>query len=217
VVRGVAAAVLAAALAVACSTAPEADGPDGSTPTASPTGTGETEILEFVGDGAPLDPGRYTNAHFEPPLSFEIGRGWLGGHSHAEFFDVQREEGVLLGFGRPTFVMGAEGEVDVSGLGAEDALRTIASTDGLDADPVTPTSIDGRRAFELRFRTNESVPLFGGDDGTFSIEPGAQRLLAVEVDGTLVLVVDDVWARPGERADALVQDVIDSIRFDPGA
>jgi hypothetical protein len=212
----VAAAALAAALAVACTTAPDADGPAGSSPTASPTGTGETEILQFEGDGAQLDPGRYTNDEFEPPLSFAIGSGWLGGHSHDEFFDVQREEGVLLGFGRPTFVFGAEGEVDVEGLGAEDALGTIASIDRLNADPVRPTSIDGRRAFELRFRTNESVPLFGGDDGTFSIEPGAQRLLAVEVDGTLVLVVDDVWARPRDRADALVQGVIDSIRFDPG-
>ena len=111
--------------------------------------------------------------------------------------------------------MGADGEVDVGGLGAEDALRTIATIDGLDADPVTATSIDGRRAFELRFRTDRNILLFGGDDGAFTIEPGAQRLLAVDVDGTLVLVVDDVWAEPRERADAIVQGVIDSIRFDP--
>jgi streptogramin lyase len=173
------------------------------------------EPWAFEGEGKSLEPGRYAFDEFEPPLSFEVGPGWLGGHSHGEFFDVQREEGVLLGFGRPRVVFGAEGEVDVGGLGAEDALRTIATIDALDADPVSPTSIDGRRAFELRFRTDASTPLFGGDDGTFAIEPGGQRLLAVEVDGTLVLVVDDVWAEPRERLDALVQGVIDSIRFDP--
>ena len=178
--------------------------------------TPPVEPSAFEGDGTQLQPGRYAFDEFDPPLSFEIGGGWLGGHSHGEFFDVQREEGVLLGFGRPRFVLGTEGEVDVGDLGPEDALRTIASIDGLDADPITPTSIDGRRAFELRFRADQSTALFGGDDGTFSIEPGVQRLLAVGVDGALVLVVDDVWAEPHGRAESLVQGVIDSIRFDPG-
>ncbi|HEX5936120.1 MAG TPA: hypothetical protein VFZ75_00285 [Actinomycetota bacterium] len=194
--------VVLVGLAVACGAAPEQRSPPSSP---SPTA--------FVGDGAPLEPGRYTYDAFEPRMSFEIGPGWVGGHAHAEFFDVQREEGVLLGFARPGFVLGAEGEVDADDLDPAAALRTIASIDELEAEPVTPTTIDGLRAFELRFRTTESVPLFGGDDGEFTIEDGSNRLLAVDVDDTLVLVVDDVWAEPRGQVDALVQDVIDSIRF----
>ena len=180
-------------------------------------GNMEPWAAAFIGDGAPLEPGRYTYDAFEPRMTFQIGPGWVGGHAHAEFFDVQREEGVLLGFARPAFVLGAEGEVDADGLVPEEALRTIASIEELEAEPVTPTSIDGRPASELRFRTaSDIVPLFGGDDGTFGIEEGTNRLLAVDVDGTLVLIVDDVWAEPRGDVDALVQGVIDSIRFHEG-
>jgi hypothetical protein len=83
----------------------------------------------------------------------------------------------------------------------------------LEDEAVTQTSIDGRRAYELRFRSAGSVPLFGGEDGTFTIEEGSNRLIAVEVDGRLVLIVDDVWAEPRGDVDALVQGVIDSVRF----
>ena len=92
---------------------------------------------------------------------------------------------------------------------------TIATIDAVDADAVVATSIDGHRAYELRFRTTASVPLFGGDDGTFTIEEGTHRLLALNIEGTLVLIVDDVTVRSREPVDALVQGVIDSVRFDP--
>ena len=68
---------------------------------------------------------------------------------------------------------------------------------------------------KIRFRTTASVPLFGGDEGTFTIEEGTHRLLALTIDGALVLIVDDVWAEPRDPVDALVQGVIDSVRFDP--
>jgi hypothetical protein len=176
-------------------------------------GNMEPWALSFAVDGTPLEPGRYAYDAFEPSMTFEIGPGWIGGHAHAEFFDIQREEGVLLGFARPGFVLGVEGEVEADGLDPETALRTIASIEELEAEPVAATSIDGRPAYELRFRTSESVSLFGGDEGTFTIEAGSNRLLSVDVDGALVLVVDDVWAEPRGSADALVQGVIDSIRF----
>jgi hypothetical protein len=185
------------------------DGGDDAVPSAPTTPSASA----FVGDGAPLEPGRYTFDAFEPPMTFEIGPGWVGGHAHAEFFDVQREEGVLLGFARPSFVLGVEGELDAEGLDPEVALTTIASIDELEAGPVTSTIVDGRPASELRFRTSDIVPLFGGDDGTFGIDAGANRLIAVDVDGTLVVIVDDVWAEPRGDVDALVQGVIDSIRF----
>jgi DNA-binding beta-propeller fold protein YncE len=172
------------------------------------------EAAAFEGDGTSLRPGRYAYAQFAPSLSLEIGPGWIGGHMHAEFFDVQREEGVLLGFARPAFVLGARGEVEAAGLAPDDALRTIATIDALDADAVAATSIDGHRAYEVRFRTSASVPLFGGDEGTFTIEEGTHRLLALTIDGALALIVDDVWAEPRDPADALVQGVIDSVRFD---
>ena len=65
---------------------------------------------------------------------------------HAEFFDVQREEGVLLGFARPAFVLGARDGVDVAGSTPDEALRTIATIEAVDADAVVATRIDGHRA-----------------------------------------------------------------------
>jgi DNA-binding beta-propeller fold protein YncE len=172
------------------------------------------EAAGFEGDGTPLPPGRYAYSDFAPSLSFEIGPGWIGGHMHAQFFDVQREEGVLLGFARPAFVLGARDEVEAGGLAPEDALQTIATIDAVDADAVVATSIDGHRAYEIRFRTTASVPLFGGDEGTFTIEEGTHRLLALTIEDALVLIVDDVTVQPRDPVDALVQGVIDSVRFD---
>jgi hypothetical protein len=209
------------ALAVACSTAGSPD--PGASAAGTPSGSGtpsasatpSLDARELEGDGVRLEPGRYTNGGFSgPPLSFAVGGpGWVGGHVLAEFFDVQREA-VLLGFADPSFVVGAEGDVDVEGLSPRDVIETLATNSLLEAGRVRSTDIDGRAAFEVRGRPAVSVELFGGDEGSFRAEPGSVRLSAVEVDGEIVLVVVSVWRPQPDRVRRAIDALISSVRFD---
>jgi hypothetical protein len=207
------------ALSVACTSEgtrePETSTPG--TPSGSPIPS--NGIARFEGDGAPLEPGRYAFDSFSgPPITFAIGPGWIGGHIHAEFFDVQRDAGgVLLGFADPTFVVGAEGVVEVEGLNAEDAVGRFAANPPFVGGSVRSATIDGREAFEVRGMPETSVELFGGDDGTFTVEPGSVRLIAVDVDGRLMLIVGSVWPEQRDRVDRLIDGVIASVPFKAGA
>jgi hypothetical protein len=210
--------VTALALSVAC-TSEGPNEPETSTPrTPSDSPTASSGISRFEGDGAPLDPGRYAFDSFTgPPITFAIGSGWIGGHTHSEFFDVQREAGgVLLGFADPTFVVGAGGVVEVEGLNAEDAVGLIAANPPFVGGAVRSGTIDGREAFEVRGMPETSVELFGGDDGTFTVEPGSVRLIAVDVGGRLMLIVGSVWLEPRDRVDRLMDGVIASVRLEGG-
>jgi hypothetical protein len=200
-------AVLVSLVALAACTASDPVPPDRPGP---PTGT----IRAFVGDGAPLEPGRYTYDRFEPSMTFEVGPGWIGGHVLPEFYDVQREEGALVGFARPTFVMAADGEVDVDGIDAREALEAIVSLDALEAGPVGRTEIGGHDTVQVRTSSETGVELFGGDDGSFTVEAGRHRIMAIDVDGALVLVIEHIWAEPRAPIEPLTQAVIDSVRFD---
>lgn len=175
-------------------------------------------VEPFEGDGAPLDPGRYAYDSFTGrPITFAVGPGWIGGHTHPEFFDVQREAGgVLLGFADPTFVVGAEGVVEIDGRSAEDAVSTIAANPPFVGGSIRPATIDGREAFEVRGMPETSTELFGGNDGTFTVEPGSVRLIAVDVEGRLLLIVGSVWPEPRDQVERLVDGVIASVRFEGG-
>jgi hypothetical protein len=216
------------ALALACSTAGPAEPgasaagtPSGSgtpaagTPSPSPSVSPSLGALE-VEDGAALEPDRYAYSGFSGPrMTFEVGPGWVGGHVLAEFFDVQREAGgVLLGFADPTFVVGAEGDVDVEDLSPQEAIVAIASNPLLEAGRVGSTTIGGRSAFTVRGRPTTSVELFGGDEGAFSAEPGSIRLSAVDVDGELMLIVVSVWRPQPARVRRAIDALIASVRFD---
>jgi hypothetical protein len=174
-------------------------------------------VEPFEGDGAPLDPGRYAYDSFTGrPITFAVGPGWIGGHTHPEFFDVQREAGgVLLGFADPTFVVGAEGVVEIDGRSAEDAVSTIAANPPFVGGSIRPATIDGREAFEVRGMPETSTELFGGNDGTFTVEPGSVRLIAVDVEGRLLLIVGSVWPEPRDQVERLVDGVI-AVRFEGG-
>lgn len=210
---------LAVMIAFSLSVAFTSEGPDGSdsprpsSPSASPSPSGV--ILPFDGEGAPLEPGRYAYGAFSgPPMSFAVGAGWVGGHTFPEFFDVQREEGsVLLGFADPTFVVGADGRVDVQELGAADALGTIATNPPFAGGKVRSVTIDDRPASEVRGSPETSVELFGGDEGSFTVEPGSVRLLAVEIDGDVALIVASTWSGQPNGVDLLIDGVISSVRF----
>jgi hypothetical protein len=211
--------VVVLALSVACSSEGTGEPETSTPPTPSASSSPSKGISRFEGDGAPLEPGRYAFDSFTgPPITFAIGPGWIGGHTHPEFFDVQREAGgVLLGFADPTFVVGAEGVVEVEGLSAEDAVGRIGANPPFVGGSVRSGTIDGREAFEVGGMPETSVELFGSDDGTFTVEPGSVRLIAVDVDGRLMLIVGSVWPEQRDRVDRLIDGVIASVRFKAGA
>ena len=210
--------VLVLAFSVACASGSPRSPGSSTSRTASGSATHSNGAEPFEGDGAPLDPGRYAYDSFTgPPITFAVGPGWIGGHTHPEFFDVQRETGgVLLGFADPTFVVGAEGAVEIHGRSAEDAARTIAANPPFVGGSVRSATIGGREAFEIQGMPETSTELFGSEDGTFTVEPGSVRLIAVDVEGRLLLIVGSVWPEPRDQVDRLIDGVTASVRFEGG-
>lgn len=176
-------------------------------------------VLPFEGEDAPLEPGRYAYEGFSgPPMTFAIGTGWVGGHVLAEFFDVQRgAAGVLLGFADPSFVYGPERAAEVEDVSVADAIGVIASNPAFNAGTVRSTTIDDLEAFEVRGSPTTSVELFGGEDGSFTAEPGSVRLLGVDVEGDLMLIVATGWKEQPRAVRRAIDAVIASVRFDDTA
>jgi hypothetical protein len=168
-------------------------------------------VLELVGEGTPLEPGRYRFSPFDPPLTFEVAAGWEGGHTHVEFFDVWYGEDVSVGFARPAFVNGVDGPVEIGRLTPRGVLDTIAGR-GFEVSDVASTTIGEVPALEMRFRVEETTALFGGPEGELNIEPRfAQRAITLDVDRTLVVIlVQTVGPAPEDAIDALLS----SVRFE---
>jgi hypothetical protein len=203
-------------VSVACSAEPAGGGGASTSSTPSGSASSSADVLAFEGGGAAMAPGRYAYDGFTGPrMTFAVGSGWIGGHELPEFFDAQRAAGgVLLGFADPTFVQSSEGRLDVAELTPEGAIRSMASVGLLDAGPIRSTTIGGRAAFEVRASAGTNVQLFGGDDGSFTVDPGAVRLLSVEVRGDLMLIVVSVWRPQPARVRRAIDALISSVRFD---
>jgi hypothetical protein len=157
----------------------------------SPTPSAETPVglLEVVGEGTPLEPGRYTYSPFEPRVTFRVGQGWEGGHTLAEFFDVFHGEDMAQGFARPAFVAGPDGRVDTEGLSPDRAMRALAAVPAVRPSSDHRATVGGLRAVGFSFSAPEGVELFGGPEGEFVSGEGRLRVMAVDVRGDLVLLV----------------------------
>jgi hypothetical protein len=205
-----AAVAIALALLVGCSSA-EPSNPASPSVAASPSGDG---IRPLVGDGAELEPGRYRYDPFEPSTTFAVGEGWVGGHTLAEYFDVFHGDELSVGFARPGFVMGADGQVDVAELTPRTALETIEGND-VRAEPIERTELAAVPGFEMSFSVTGPTLVFGGPEGELTLErPWEQRAIAVEVDGALVIVLVQSTADATAADRAAAEDVLASIRFD---
>jgi hypothetical protein len=207
--------VVALVLALTCCSGPApADRPrdPSPTPSASPSVTVTVEpVHELVGEGASLAAGRYRFSPFRPPLTFAVGEGWSGGHTHVEYFDVWNGEDLAIGFARPSFVTGVDGRVDVGVLSPRGALDTISGT-GVDAGRIEPTAVDGRPALEMTFSVQRRRELFGGPAGPLRVEPRwRQRLITLDVEGALVLILVQSL---GPASETEVDAVLSSVRFE---
>jgi hypothetical protein len=189
--------------------------PSSPSPPASASGSPSADATRpLVGDGAALEPGRYRFDAFQPPLTFAVGEGWVGGHTLAEYFDVFYGDELVIGFARPGFVRGAEGNVDVAELTPRTMLETIEGN-AVRAGPITPTELRGLPAFEMSFQVAARTVVFGGPEGELRIEPRwEQRAIALDVDGELVLVLVQ-WTADAMLSDrSAADDVLRTIRFD---
>jgi hypothetical protein len=144
-----------------------------------------------AGDLVPLEPGSYFHPEYAPGVSFDVGDGWTGGHLLDEFFDVQ-QEGLLVGFADPSFLVRADGSAaPAGGLDQASALRLLANT--LDTDVVDTGPCPYFAQLEARCIDAEprfGVEVLGGPDGRLMLSPGSwNRLAVLEFDDHLVLAV----------------------------
>jgi hypothetical protein len=167
------------------------------------------------GDGVSLEPGSYFHPGYAPGVSFDVGEGWTGGHLHDEFFDVQ-QEGLLVGFADPAFLVRTDGSsVPAGGLDRTSAVRLLARTLGTDVIGIRPCPYFG----ELRARCVDAVPEFGvevlgGPDGRLMLSAGSwNRIAILEFDDHLVLAV--VMMQDGLDDELLdhANDVLQTVRW----
>jgi hypothetical protein len=168
----------------------------------------------FVGDGAALEPGRYRFDAFSPPLTFVVGEGWVGGHTVSEYFDIFHGDELVIGFGRPEFVGGADGNVEVGELTPRTMLATIGGNVARSGS-ITSTELGGLPAFEMSFHVRAPTAVFGGPNGRLTIEPRwDQRAITLDVGGVVVLVLVQ-WTADATASDlSAADDVLRTIRFD---
>jgi len=169
---------------------------------------------QLAGDGTPVEPGPYFHAGYAPGVSFDVGDGWTSGHLHDEFFDVQ-QEGLLVGFADPEFVLGAGGsKVPAATLTPASAARMLEQRLGPDA-----TQAGCPYFRELRPRCVDAVPdqgvrVFGGPDGALMLGEGSwNRLAVLEIDDHLVIAVVMVLAGPDDELQSHADEVLRTVRW----
>lgn len=205
-------ALLLAALAACSNSEPSArPSPDPSAQASPSPDVEAAAVQEFVGEGTPLEPERTRYSDFEPPFTFVVPEGWSGGHEHPDYFDIWNGEDLLIGFARPSKIPTTEEPVGWDSVTPQRALRLIGEL-GTEPSPVAETEVDGRPALEMSFSVDRRTGLLRFGAGVFHVEPPwRQRAVAVDVDGTLVLILVQRMA-PGDEADEA--SVLSSIDFD---
>jgi hypothetical protein len=167
-----------------------------------------------------LRAGRYHVPLFHPPLSFEVGDGWSNDYVTPRTIVVSRADGSasLTVYGAPTDGL-LVGRVVPLAPGPDGLLAHLRRWYGLSLSEPVPVDIDGHAgiAFDVDNRLDRELEVLQQDEGTeFISAGGSARWVALDVEGTTVLLTVAV---PGDgtlgSAIADVQEVIDSIRFDP--
>ena len=193
---------------MACSSAADEDR---AAPSPVPSGPREIE-----GEGGSLTPGRYTFSPFEPRVTFEVGEGFVGGHTNAEFFDVFHGEASALAFASPGFVRDRGGSrLETADASPAEVIAALRAGNALE-DVRTVTMRIGSEvvdAVEGRGR-KDRVPLFGGPGGEFGIVKGdGYRIAPLEVEGKLVLVMQMATEPPFAQAFAATDPILSTIHF----
>jgi hypothetical protein len=168
-------------------------------------------------EGEPLVPGRYTNPDFTPTVSFEVGEGWAGGHQLSEFFDVTTDDGTLVGFAHPSFLIDGDGEeIPVAGLDAGEAAAILAEREELDATDPRPVRLGGVGGFAVDATPRRQVDVFGGPEGTLTLAGEEfHHFQFVEVHGELALAVVIIRGEYDDSTMQAVEQILETVRWGP--
>jgi hypothetical protein len=170
-------------------------------PSPTPLAPLPSGVLRLPSDFAiELEPGRYSSSPpFERFFTFEVDDpGWRAGHLNAEFFDIQRFDGVpttglpsrILAFAHPDTIHGPT-SVPATELTPEAAVAALTARDDLVTKNVAELELFGRPSVRVDVHAPvDNTPVFGGADGTFRQSADLDaRLVAVPIDGGLLLVL----------------------------
>jgi hypothetical protein len=147
------------------------------------------------------------------------GPGWFSAHLHGEFLDVMRFDGPdahvptrWVAWAHPATLYGS-GPVDAAGLSPEAAAAAVEANDDLEASSPRPFEFAELKGEQLDVHTDSSnVPVFGGPDGDFGLEPAHDaRLGFVTIGEELVIVMCLGAPTELDAACADVQPILDSV------
>ena len=180
-----------------------------------------------MGEPAPLAPGRYfSSPPFDIPFTFEVAEaGWETGHLHGEFFDLFRFDAEpspanptrWIGFAHPATIRGP-GAIPAADVPAT-SLTPQGAIDGWsDRDDLTPSNVAEQTLFglagarvDLQART-PGAGLFGGEEGTFGLDPQLPvRLVVLPLDDALLLVLVMAPAAELEAAWTQALEILDTV------
>jgi hypothetical protein len=172
----------------------------------------------------PLQGTYWSSPPFRIPFSITIEEaGWVAGHLHAEFVDLQRFDGMaqhrfpnrMLGFADPEHVRAGEGNVPVAGLTPDAALDLLTQRASITATNRAPQALLGLAGARMDLHSvTSSNPLFGGEAGDFGLGPELDvRLVLLPLEGRLFVLA--VLAAPGDLDGAWEQAlrIVETIRL----
>lgn len=196
------------------------------TPRATPAPAPSGVLLLPTGFAQALQPGTYWSAPpFDIGFAFEVAEtGWVAGHLNREFVDIQRHAGVptegvlperIVGFAHPLQLYGST-IIDAAELSPAEAVQLWVDRTDVETANVTELELLGRDAVRVDLHApTSSVPLFGGDDGTFRLDSAFDvRAVVVAIDGGLFLATVHAPTADLEAAWQQALPILESIDLD---
>jgi len=166
-----------------------------------------------------LAPGRYHASLFDPPLSFDVGDGWSNDYVTPRTITLSRQDGSALVtlYSAPTDGL-LVGRVVAVGPGPQGLFDHLRRWYGLTVSDAVPVDVDGHPGISVDIvnRLDRDLEVLQVDEGTEYIAArGRAHWIALDVDGTTVLLTIATDEAPAGGVPPEAQALIGSLRFDP--
>jgi hypothetical protein len=195
------------------------------TPSPSPLPSGVANIVPS-GD-EPLAPGRYARHDFAPRITFDLEGPWFGRQVYDGFFDIQQGDSsspdvVAVQFGRPSAIVGANGEEEPTN--AADAAAILATNPDLIVVETSTSQMGGLEGSQITVENGGEVTADPAENaveimrlppGKIAINPDRRLWIAFfdTDEGLLSIMVGgsvDQW----DEALATAEPVLDSVEIE---
>ena len=164
-----------------------------------------------------LDPGTYTRAAFQPPITLTLEEGWSVGSVTTGFFDVQQQKGtpdvIAVQFANVRAVVG-EGGRAIAATSAADATAAIANNPGLTVLGESDSRLGGLIGVtvEVENASDAHVGILDVPPGRLGIDPDRRLWISLfdTSDGVIAVMVGgstDDW----EHALLVAEPVLESV------